>query len=63
MVRIVTADPVGDNDLTVYYIAADGKLLDRMVFRTETKLSLAEAGRPWAFDALSDISKDIKRGK
>ena len=52
VVRIVTTEPVGDNALTVYYKTADGKLLERMLFRTdEAKLSLAEAGRPWAFDA------------
>ena len=52
VVRIVTTEPVGDNALTVYYKTADGKLLERMLFRTdEDKLSLAEAGRPWAFDA------------
>ena len=47
VVRIVTTEPVGDNALTVYYKTADGKLLERMLFRTdEAKLSLAEAGRP-----------------
>ncbi|MDP3651112.1 MAG: helicase-related protein [Rhodoferax sp.] len=52
VVRIVTTEPVGDNALTVYYKTADGKLLERMLFRSdEVKLSLAEAGRPWAFDA------------
>ncbi len=52
MVRIVATEPVGDNALTVYYKTSDGKLLERMLFRTdEAKLSLAEAGRPWAFDA------------
>lgn len=52
VVRIVTTEHVGDNALTVYYKTADGKLLERMLFRNdETKLSLAEAGRPWAFDA------------
>ncbi len=52
VVRIVTTEPVGDNALTVYFKTADGKLLERMLFRTdEAKLSLAEAGRPWAFDA------------
>jgi superfamily II DNA or RNA helicase len=52
VVRVVTTEPVGDNALTVYYKTADGKLLERMLFRTdEAKLSLAEAGRPWAFDA------------
>ncbi len=52
VVRIVTTEPVGDNALTVYYKTADGRLLERMLFRTdEANLSLAEAGRPWAFDA------------
>ena len=52
VVRIVTTEPVGDNALTVYYKTSDGKLLERMLFRAdEAKLSLAEAGRPWAFDA------------
>jgi SNF2 family DNA or RNA helicase len=52
VVRIVTTEPVGDNALTVYYKTSDGKLLERMLFRTdEAKLSLAQAGRPWAFDA------------
>ena len=52
VVRIVTTEPVGENALTVYYKTSDGKLLERMLFRTdEANLSLAEAGRPWAFDA------------
>ncbi|MGI2324742.1 MULTISPECIES: helicase-related protein [unclassified Methylococcus] len=52
VVRIVTTEPVGPDALTVYYKTADGKLLERMLFRTdEAKLSLAESGRPWAFDA------------
>ena len=58
VVRIVTTEPVGDNALTVYYKTADGKLLERMLFRTdEVKLSLAEAGRPWAFDAPGEAFK------
>ncbi len=58
VVRIVTTEPVGDNALTVYYKTSDGKLLERMLFRTdEAKLSLAEAGRPWAFDALGEDFK------
>lgn len=58
VVRIVTTEPVGDNALTVYYKTADGKLLERMLFRTdEIKLSLAEAGRPWAFDAPGEAFK------
>lgn len=52
VVRVVTTEPVGDNALTLYYKTSDGKLHERMLFRTdEAKLSLAEAGRPWAFDA------------
>lgn len=52
VVRIVTTEPVGDNALTVYYKKPDGQLCERMLFRTdESNLSLAEAGRPWAFDA------------
>jgi superfamily II DNA or RNA helicase len=52
VVRIVTTEPVGDQALTVYYKTADGVLHERMLFRAdEAALSLAEAGRPWAFDA------------
>lgn len=52
VVRIVATEAVGDSALTAYYKTADGSLRERMLFRTdETKLSLAEAGRPWAFDA------------
>ncbi|MBL8396546.1 MAG: DUF3883 domain-containing protein [Candidatus Accumulibacter sp.] len=52
VVRVVTTEPVGDNALTLYYKTSDGKLHERMLFRSdEAKLSLAEAGRPWAFDA------------
>ncbi|NBX75136.1 MAG: DUF3883 domain-containing protein [Proteobacteria bacterium] len=52
VVRIVTTEQVGDNALTVYYKTSDGRVLERMLFRRdEANLSLAEAGRPWAFDA------------
>lgn len=52
VVRIVATEQVGDNALTVYYKTSDGRVLERMLFRTdEANLSLAEAGRPWAFDA------------
>ena len=58
VVRIVTTEPVGDNALTVYYKTSDGKLLERMLFRSnEHELSLAEAGRPWAFDASGEDFK------
>ncbi|MDD3621732.1 MAG: helicase-related protein, partial [Methanofollis sp.] len=52
IVRIVTTDPVGENALTVYYKTTDGQVKEQMLFRSsEPSLSLAEAGRPWAFDA------------
>jgi len=58
VVRVVTTEPVGDHAVTVYYRTADGKLDERMLFRTdEPSLSLAEAGRPWAFDAPGDEFK------
>lgn len=52
VVRVVSADPLGDNAITVIYKADDGRLGERVVFRSdESKLSLATAGRPWGFDA------------
>jgi superfamily II DNA or RNA helicase len=52
VVRVVSADPLGDNAMTVIYKADDGRLGERVVFRgDESKLSLATAGRPWSFDA------------
>jgi superfamily II DNA or RNA helicase len=57
-VRIVTTEQVGDNAITVYYKTNNGQVLERMLFRTdEANLSLAEAGRPWAFDANGDDFK------
>ena len=61
VVRIVTTEPVGDNALTVYYKTADGTLRERMLFRTdEANLSLAEVGRPWAFDAPGDDPRLVR---
>ncbi|TSE24783.1 hypothetical protein [Tepidimonas aquatica] len=52
VVRIVGTEPASSDSLTVYYKTADGTLRERMLFRTdEANLSLAEVGRPWAFDA------------
>lgn len=52
VVRIVSADLIGENALSVVYKTNDGRLGERVLFRTdEANLSLAEAGRPWAFDA------------
>ena len=58
VVRVVTSEPVGHDAVTVYYKTADGRLHERMLFRTdEATLSLAEVGRPWAFDAPGDDFK------
>lgn len=58
VVRIVTTEQLGADALTVYYKTADGRLRERMLFRSdEASLSLAEAGRPWGFDASGDDFK------
>lgn len=50
--RVVSADPLGDNAVTVVYRTEDGKLGERVLFRSnEAQLSVAIAGRPWSFDA------------
>lgn len=52
IVRVVQIEPVGDHALTVYYKDAQGRLSEQMLFRSdEARLELAQAGRPWAFDA------------
>lgn len=52
VVRIVQLEPVGDSALTVYYKDSQGRLAEQMLFRSdESRLELAQAGRPWAFDA------------
>lgn len=52
VVRVVSADPLGDNAMTVVYKSDDGRLGERVLFRSdEAKLSIASAGRPWSFDA------------
>ncbi len=52
IVRIVQVEAVGDHALTVYYKDSQGKLGEQMLFRSdESRLELAEAGRPWGFDA------------
>jgi superfamily II DNA or RNA helicase len=52
IVRIVQIEPIGTDAVTVYYKDSQGKLGEQMLFRSdELRLSLAEAGRPWSFDA------------
>jgi len=52
IVRVVQVEPVGDHAITVYYKDSQGRLNEQMLFRSdELRLELAQAGRPWAFDA------------
>ena len=52
VVRVVAVVPVGIDALTVYFKDNQGGVHEQMLFRDdEPHLSLAEAGRPWAFDA------------
>lgn len=55
VVCVVTAVPVGDAAVTLYYKTIDGAVRERMVFRyEEPNLSFAEAGRPFVFTADGD---------
>ena len=52
IVRIVQTEPVGEHALTIYYKDSQGRLNEQMLFRSdEARLEMAQAGRPWAFDA------------
>jgi superfamily II DNA or RNA helicase len=52
IVRIFSTDLMGTDALSIVYKTNDGRLGERVLFRTdEANLSIAEAGRPWAFDA------------
>lgn len=52
VVRIVSVEPIGSDALTVIFRDSQGTLQDQMLFRSdEPNLSLAQVGRPWAFDA------------
>jgi superfamily II DNA or RNA helicase len=52
VVRIFSTDLMGTDALSIVYKTNDGRLGERVLFRTdEAILSLAEAGLPWAFDA------------
>src|SRR3989338_4599511 len=57
-VRIVSVDAAGPDAVTVYYKTSGGKLLERMLFRSDEASLLLEApGRPWAFDAPAEDFK------
>jgi superfamily II DNA or RNA helicase len=52
IVKIASAEPVGSDALTVIFRDSQGQLQEQMLFRSnEPNLAMAEAGRPWAFDA------------
>ena len=52
IVQIIQVDRIGESALTVYYKDSKGSLGEQMLFRSdEARLSLAQAGRSWAFDA------------
>lgn len=52
IVRVIRVDPIGADALSVYYKDSQGRLGEQMLFRSdEARLELAQAGRPWAFDA------------
>lgn len=52
VVRIVSVDRVGDSAISVVYQKSEGGYGDQMLFRTdEARLELAQAGKPWAFNA------------
>ncbi|TVS19754.1 MAG: DEAD/DEAH box helicase, partial [Gammaproteobacteria bacterium] len=58
VVRVVTIEPVGEDAITVYYKTGDGRIAEQMVFRQdETRLSLADVGLRWSFDAPGDAFK------
>ena len=56
VVRFV--EPTGPDAITVNYRLPSGETRERMLFRTdEANLALAQAGRPWAFDADGEAFK------
>ena len=60
IVTIMTAEMVGESAVTVIYKNSKGGLGEQMLFRSdESRLEMAKANRPWAFDA---SGKDFKLG-
>ena len=58
VVRVVSVEPAGSEAITVYFKTPDGRLSERMLFRNdESNLVVADAGRPWAFDASGEDFK------
>ncbi|HDM8159540.1 TPA: DUF3883 domain-containing protein [Vibrio harveyi] len=60
IVKIVSVDPLGEAALEIVYKTNQGRLGERMLFRSdEAKLKLATVGRAWSFDA---PGKEFKLG-
>ncbi|MCY1348197.1 RNA polymerase-associated protein RapA [compost metagenome] len=58
IVRIASVERVGEHAVSVIYKTNQGRLGEQMLFRTdEARLDLAQAGRPWAFDASAEEFK------
>ncbi len=58
IVRVVSVEKLGDHTVTLYYKNSEGRLGERMLFRTdEPSISLAESGCPWGFDAPAEEFK------
>ena len=52
IVRIVSAESVGDDALNVFYVDPDGNPGSQMLFRShESRIELAQSGRRWSLDA------------
>jgi superfamily II DNA or RNA helicase len=50
-VKIASVDQIGDDAVSVFYRDSQGKLGERMLFRSdEASLDHVELGRPWSFD-------------
>lgn len=60
IVKIESIKQVGEHALSVIYRTNQGRLGEQMLFRTdESRLELAQVGRPWGFDAPAE---DFKLG-
>ena len=58
IVKVVSVDLLGSDALTVYYKNNKGILSEQLLSREdESRLELAEKGKPWAFDVPGDSFK------
>ena len=58
VVKVLSTELIGSDALTVYYKNSHGILGEQMLIRAdESRLDLAEVGKPWAFDASGESFK------